>query len=225
MTLPLEVMDLEVRRPGGRVLLSVPRLTIAPGSLIGIKGPTGAGKSTLLFALAGLLETCSGRVAWGDTDLLAIGAERRARFRAAHIGIVFQDFLLFEELDALGNAALTQMFRPRGERAALRHGAKSRLTDLGLQELDRSVSSFSGGERQRVSVARAMAGDAGVILADEPTASLDRAAADRLIDDLAALARNKGKTLIAVSHDANLHARMDRVLAVQDGRILDEAAT
>lgn len=219
MGLPLSISGLTVAGERGRVLLSVPELDVPTGALIGIEGPSGAGKSTLLYALAGLLEA-QGRILWGEDDLLRLGPGRRARFRADRIGMIFQDFLLFEELDASTNAALTASFRPRSARAAHRQKANGWLDSLGLGPAkDRNVASFSGGERQRVAIARAMAAEAPVLLADEPTASLDRAAADRLIDDLVTLARRTGTTLIAVSHDARLIARMDRVLTIADGAI------
>ncbi|MAU45837.1 MAG: ABC transporter ATP-binding protein [Yangia sp.] len=222
MSMSLSVTGLEVRSPRGRVLLSLPSLEVPGGALVGIRGPSGAGKSTLLYALAGLLERVSGSVRWGDTELLALGAGRRTAFRAANVGMIFQDFLLFEELDAPGNAGVTALFRPRAERAALRARAEAQLARLGLDDAQRSVASFSGGERQRVAIARAMAAQAPVLLADEPTASLDRAAADRLIDDLVTLARETGTTLIAVSHDLHLIERMDRVLTISDGALTEE---
>jgi ABC-type lipoprotein export system ATPase subunit len=118
--------------------------------------------------------------------------------------LIFQDFLLFEELGALDNAALAAAFAPRADRGPLRQRAADWLDRLGLgQAGTRRADSFSGGERQRIAVARALSNDPAVILADEPTASLDRASADRLIDDLAAL-RATGRTLIAVTHDAAL---------------------
>ncbi|MBY6006558.1 ABC transporter ATP-binding protein [Salipiger bermudensis] len=223
MGLALSISDLRVTSDRGRQLLAVPKLELPAGALVGIEGPSGAGKSTLLYALAGLL-TATGQVRWGDADVLRLDAEQRARFRAERIGMIFQDFLLFEELDAADNAALTALFRPRTERAALRARARARLASLGLGEqgLDRTVASFSGGERQRVAIARAMAAEAPVLLADEPTASLDRAAADRLIDDLIGLARATGTTLIAVSHDTRLISRMDRILTIEDGALTDD---
>lgn len=221
MGLPLSISDLSVSSSRGRVILSVPELDLPAGSLVGIEGPSGAGKSTLLYALAGLLDA-KGSILWGDDDFLSLSPEKRTRFRADRIGMIFQDFLLFEELSAGDNAALTSLFRPRRERAALRAKAVGWLENLGLggQTTERSVASFSGGERQRVAIARAMAAEAPVLLADEPTASLDRATADRLIDDLVALARRNGTTLIAVSHDTRLISRMDRVLTINDGALV-----
>ena len=219
MGLALTISDLSVTGDAGRVVLSVPSLAVAPGARIGIEGPSGAGKSTLLYAMAGLPEAC-GTLHWGEIELLSLGPEARARFRATTIGMIFQDFLLFEELDAEANAALAALFRPRRERAALRTRAKARLAALGLEATGaRPVTRFSGGDRQRVAIARAMAAEAPVLLADEPTASLDRAAADRLIDDLLTLADDTGATLIAVSHDKALTGRMDRVLTVTDGAV------
>ncbi|WP_138465640.1 ATP-binding cassette domain-containing protein [Poseidonocella sp. HB161398] len=221
--LPLAVEGLSVARPDGTPLLAVPRLEVAPGTSLGIRGPSGAGKSTLLLALAGLLERASGRVQWGGTEILGLSRDRRTRFRAANLGIIFQDFLLFDELDAASNAGLAAMFRPAAGRAAIRARAAGLLADLGLPAGHRAVASFSGGERQRVAVARALAADAPALLADEPTASLDRAAADRLTGDLVAVTRDAGRTLIAVSHDPHLLERMDRVVTVADGRIAEDA--
>jgi len=219
MGLPLSVSGLTVRSARGRVLLDVPELTVEAGALVGLRGPSGAGKSTFLYAIAGLLEQAEGRVLWGDDDLLALRPAGRAAFRAGRIGMIFQDFLLFEELGAGDNAAIAALFRPRGERAALRARAAAHLQALGIGNGARSVASFSGGERQRVAIARALAAEAPVLLADEPTASLDRASADRLIDDLVRLTRDLGATLIAVSHDTRLTDRMKRVLTLVDGRI------
>lgn len=219
MQLPLTVTDLRVANARGRVLLDAPALTVAPGEAIGIRGPSGAGKSTLLFALAGLLDNATGAARWGDTDILSLRPEARTGFRADHMGLIFQDFLLFEELGAAANAGMGALFRRKTTRAPLRARARDMLTRLGISDEPRNVASFSGGERQRVAVARALAHDPSVLLADEPTASLDRAAADRLVGDLTDLARTRAKTLIAVSHDAELLDRMDRVITIADGRM------
>lgn len=226
MGLPLSISDLTVRADNGRVLLALPKLELPAGALVGIQGPSGAGKSTLLYALAGLLDA-QGAIRWGKEEILHLPYGKRARFRADNIGMIFQDFLLFEELDAATNAALVAMFHPRRERAAVHARAAGWLDFLGLggRANDRTVASFSGGERQRTSIARAMATNAPVLLADEPTASLDRVAADALIEDLIAAARGAGTTLVAVSHDPALIARMDRVLTIVDGRATDNRAS
>ena len=224
MSLPLAVHGLRVASPEGRDLLTVEALDAPAGALIGVRGPSGAGKTTLLHALAGLLDGAGGEVRWGGTDLLGLSAEGRAAFRAEHVGMIFQDFLLFEELGAQDNASVAAMFAPAAQRGALRARAADGLRRLGLDPDDpRAVTTLSGGERQRVAVARALAGGAGILLADEPTASLHRDAADRLVDDLTLLVRGGGATLIAVSHDPALIARMDRVLTVGDGRLAEDA--
>lgn len=217
--LALDITELRVTSDRDRVLLSLPDLAVAPGETLGVRGPSGAGKSTLLYALAGLAEHMTGAVCWGETDLVGLGAAQRARFRRDHVGMIFQDFMLFEELSAAANAALPALYAPRTARADWRARAEAHLTALGIEDSGRSVASFSGGERQRVAIARALAGAPEVLLADEPTASLHREAADRLIADLVALTHQEGRTLIAVSHDTALLDQMDRVLTVTDGQV------
>ena len=218
----LQITGLEVTGTDGRLLLAVPDLRIAAGTSVAILGPSGAGKSTLLHALSGLIPVKAGRVVWGDTDIARLTPAAAARFRAATIGLIFQDFLLFEELGSHANAAIAAAFAPAAARVALRARAADLLTGLG-PATSRRVDSFSGGERQRISVARALAPDPQVILADEPTASLDRAAADRLIDDLAALPDTANRTLIAVTHDTALANRLHRRLTIRDGKITGDS--
>lgn len=146
----------------------------------------------------------------------------RTRFRGATFGVIFQDHLLFEELSAENNAGLAALYAPRQRRAGIGQSARRMLTDLEVPWKEpRSVVSFSGGERQRIAVARALATDPPVILADEPTASLDRKTADALIADLLGGAKQAGRTLIAVSHDPALIEACDHVLTIEDGRVTD----
>lgn len=224
MSLPLNVNALSVSAPSGRVLLTCEHFAAAPGETIGLRGPSGAGKSTFLYAIAGLQPKMTGSVDWGGCDLARLGDGERARFRRENIGLIFQDFLLFEELSALGNATLATAFNKTGKRRSIRKTAERFLEKLGVPAERRTVDSFSGGERQRTAIARALAHDPAVILADEPTASLDRATADALITDLTDLARAEKKTLIAVSHDLHLLERMDRVVDITDGRLTMEAS-
>jgi len=202
-------------------LLDIEGLSLPTGCRVGVKGPSGAGKSTFLYAIAGLIQGAQGRIAWEDTDILALKTEARTRFRAETIGMIFQDVLLFDELGPLANATLTAMFHHHRRRSPLRERAAGLLDQLGLPRTQRAVATFSGGERQRVAIARALAADAPILLADEPTASLHREAADRLIEDLTSVAAARGTTLIAVSHDQALLDRMDRVLTIRDGRLVE----
>ncbi|MGF1475948.1 MAG: ABC transporter ATP-binding protein [Geminicoccaceae bacterium] len=215
----LTVRDLVVQSKDGRRILEVDNLDIAEGETLGVRGPSGAGKSTLLHALAGLLRPSQGEIRWGDRNIAALSEGNRDAFRLKTMGLIFQDFLLFEELSALGNAAVSAAYATPGDRASLRQRAADLLVRLGLEAGARDVSTFSGGERQRVAVARALATDPAVILADEPTASLDRVNADRLVDDLLELARANKRSVIAVSHDPAVTGTMDRVIEVVDGRV------
>lgn len=219
--LPLTIRDLTVRNRKGRALLHVPSLTLNPGETLGVQGPSGAGKSTFLFALAGLSERASGSLQWGDTDLIPQSSGQRAAFRAAHMGIVFQDFLLFDELSGLENAAVSALFHPRKTRAAIRAQAGDLLARLNVPMESRTTDSLSGGERQRVAVARAMAARPSILLADEPTANLHREAADALARDMLNTAQQSGQTLVVVSHDPALLVQMSRVITIKDGVIHD----
>ena len=214
----LLVRDMQVKSRTGRQLLQVDALREAAGECLAVRGPSGAGKSTLLFALAGLIPVKDGSITWGGREIAGTSERKRAAFRRETCGIVFQDHLLFEELSAQDNAGLSALFAPKSAREEIDERGSTMLATLGVDASDRRRSeSYSGGERQRIAVARALAGDPPVILADEPTASLDRANADRLIDDLFGQARAKGKTLIAVSHDPVLFEAADRVVTLQDG--------
>ncbi len=220
----LRVEGLVIRARDGRSLLDVPRLELPAGGTLAVTGPSGAGKSSLLHALAGLLRPSRGRILWGGTDLAGLPDLARARFRRERVGLVFQDFLLFEELGAAGNAGIAAAFAPAPERGAIRSRAEGWLGRLGLgQRTEPSVRTYSGGERQRVAVARALAHSPAILLADEPTASLDRASADRLIDDLVGVVAAEGRTLIAVTHDARLAQRLGRELRLADGRVVEPA--
>ena len=216
----LQVENLRVRA-NGRLLLAVEALRVPSGTALAVAGPSGAGKSTLLNALAGMAPqggTLEGSVLWGGRDVVAMSEAERTRFRERHVGLVFQDFPLFEELDAHANAALAALWRPRRERAALRARAARTLERLGVPCDARGVATFSGGERQRVALARALAHDPPILLADEPTASLDRPAGDRLIADLLALLPLR--TLVVVSHDERFHRALP-CTRIADGRLVE----
>ncbi len=217
--MPLAVENLAVDGEGGRRILSVAALSLEPGQSLGIRGPSGAGKSTLLYALAGLLPRAAGAVRWGGTDILSLRSGRRAAFRRRNMGFVFQEPMLFEEMGASANAALVAAFSRGRDRRAIERRGDERLAALGVPAGVRRAGTFSGGERQRIALARALANEPAILLADEPTASLDRATADRLIDDIRAFAGETGRSLIAVSHDASLLAAMDRVVTIENGTL------
>ena len=220
----LAVRGLAVDGEAGRRLLEVDALDVAPGELVCVTGPSGAGKSTLLGALAGLRRAAGGGARWHggglDVDVASAGPEACRAFRDRRAGVVFQDASLFDELGALDNAAIGGAWRPAAERARIAARARELLVGFGLDPDDgRPVAGLSGGERQRVGVARALATEPVVVLADEPTASLDREAATFLIGAFRALADARDRTLVVVSHDAALQAAADRVVRIVDGRL------
>ena len=215
--MPLEVRDLRVNGDDGEAILTLDALTLSPGECLGISGPSGSGKTTLIFALSGLLPRVSGCIAWGGTDIVVLGPARRRKFRAAEIGLVFQDFLLFDELSPAANAAIFALFSPRRSRAEIRSQATGLLDRMKVPTKRASTSTLSGGERQRVAIARALASDPGILLADEPTASLHRQSADKVAEELVARAREDRRTLIVASHDDRLLSRMDRVMELAGG--------
>ncbi|MEL6689830.1 MAG: ATP-binding cassette domain-containing protein [Pseudomonadota bacterium] len=221
--LNLTVKDLVLESASGRRLLDIPLLEVPAGGSLAIKGGSGAGKSTLLFALAGLSSITAGSVQWGAETLSAMTEDERTAFRGEKVGLVFQDNFLFEELSAPGNASLAALYAPRKARTGIRKAASVALRTLGLSDSGaRNVESYSGGERQRVAVARALSTNPAIVLADEPTASLDRATADALISDLMGEAKARDQTVIVASHDPALLAATDRVVTLEDGRLLSE---
>jgi ABC-type lipoprotein export system ATPase subunit len=216
--LALEASDLRATGDEGRPILTLDALSLAAGQCLGVRGPSGAGKTTLILALAGLLPRVVGRIAWSGVDIAALRPGDRRAFRLRHVGLVFQDFPLFEELTPADNAAIAALFSPRRHRAAIRSRSGQLLEQMRVPERRAAASTLSGGERQRVAIARALATDPSVVLADEPTASLHRDAADRVIEELIAQTRGGGRTLVAASHDERLLDRMDQVVTLEGGR-------
>jgi putative ABC transport system ATP-binding protein len=218
--------DLLVRRGVGadaRPILEVASLLVEPGETVGFAGPSGAGKSTLLHVIAGLVAPTRGAVRWGEVRIDRLSASAGAAWRRTHLGFVFQDFHLIDELSALDNVLLPTRFDAFHPTQAQRRRAREALARVGLQDLDsRPSRRLSRGERQRVAVARAVIGDPKLILADEPTASLDEDSADAIAEILMEAARDAGASLLVVSHDARMLARMGRVRRLVGGR-LEEA--
>jgi putative ABC transport system ATP-binding protein len=199
--------------------LSVPNLSISSGACIGIAGPSGAGKSTLLDVLAGLLVPSTGSVMWGDTRLSTLSDRERAVWRRQYVGQVFQDFLLIPELTILANVVLPFSFATLWSGTEQRRHALDLIDRLGLTDAGRSAAVLSRGEQQRVALARALVMNPSIILADEPTASLDQASAALVIDLLFDAARQHKATLLIASHDPAILSRMDHVHHVVGGQV------
>lgn len=197
-------------------------LRVAEGETVGVVGPSGSGKSTLLAAIAGLERPTSGRVRVAGADVAAMGEDALARFRRAHMGIVFQAFHLIPTMTAVENVAVPLEL---GGRADARERASETLGAVGLGgRLDHYPGQLSGGEQQRAAIARAVAARPRILLADEPTGNLDRAAGGRAIDLLFAARAETAATLVLITHDPALAARCGRVARMIDGRIEDGAA-
>ncbi len=217
----LRVAELVVRYHDGVdtvTALEIDRLSVVPGSLFAVTGPSGSGKSTFLYAVGGLIRVQRGMVLWNEHDILNLPESKRDRWRRHTIGFVFQDFHLLPELTPLENVLLPASF----ERLAIDSTTRARaiaLLDRFAVPLARSTTAhLSRGEQQRVALARALLYDPPVILADEPTASLDAKAGALVVDTLAQLTIDEGRTVIAVSHDPALVARCSGHVALDHGR-------
>ncbi|UBV43570.1 ABC transporter ATP-binding protein [Deinococcus taeanensis] len=195
-------------------------LNVMPGEVVAVTGPSGSGKSTLLHLLGGLDTPQSGEVWWAGERVDTLGTQVRAERRAAQVGLVFQHHYLLEDLNVLDNVLVPCRLSGRGDAAH----ARTLLAQVGLAGREETFPGvLSGGERQRVAVARALAARPAVVLADEPTGSLDRANAQAVAELLVNLARQEGAGVLLVTHDDRLTRYADRSLHLLDGRFTDEA--
>lgn len=213
-------LSLSFRDAGGKsfLVLDLPDFAPPVGQLTVIGGPSGSGKSTLLYVLAGLLPPDTGSVRFADLDIYALSESRRDAWRRDKVGFVFQDFHLLPELSPLANVTIAAtFFRSRIDAKAR---ARALLDQLGVPLAHRSVETLSRGERQRVAIARALLFDPPLVLADEPTASLDATAGAAVLRTLQDLAQN-GKTVVMVSHEAKAVAAADVLLTLERGHIAE----
>ena len=203
-------------------VLNVTSLALSVGSHTVLKGPSGSGKTTLLNLIAGITMPTAGRIQVNGTDLVPLPEPQRDRFRAAHIGYVFQTFNLLAPFTALENVMLAMRFAPAIPRRAQRQRASDLLSQLDLKtRLSHRPAQLSRGEQQRVAMARALANDPPVLLADEPCASLDTATAQAVLLALHDVCREHATTVLIVAHDTAALAGADQVL---DMRELNRAA-
>lgn len=210
----------EFREAGGvlRVLDGL-NLQLRQGECVAIVGASGSGKTTLLQILGGLDRPTAGRIRIDGRDLHALDERSRSELRNRSIGFIYQFHHLLPEFSALENVAMPLLVR-RVPTAEARDRAATLLREVGLGErLDHRPHQLSGGERQRAAVARALVTDPKLVFADEPTGNLDGRNATQVFELMLRLNRERATTLVIVTHDLNLAARMDRVLTLTEGRL------
>jgi putative ABC transport system ATP-binding protein len=217
----VEVVVENVRRehPGGIVAVDDVSLTLEPGEFVVLTGPSGSGKTSLLSLIGALDRPTSGRVLV-DGSRLDGGSDELARYHRDVVGFVFQHHHLLAHLPACANVELPLLGAGRGRRERRERAAKL-LREVGLaHRLDEVAAHLSGGERQRVALARALANDPRLLLADEPTGSLDSDSTQRVLDLLETVRERRGMTLLVVTYDPIIGRRADRVLHMRDGRLV-----
>ena len=222
----ISIRDLSMRlTSGGRhvdVLTEV-TLDVPPGQFLAVAGPSGSGKSTLLGLIAGLDQPTAGRIRVAGVEITHLSEDALARFRLNTLGYVFQAYHLIPTLTALENVAVP--LELAGDPDALPR-ATALLAEVGLADRAHHYPvQLSGGEQQRVAVARAMARRPALLLADEPTGNLDSGTGKQIIELLVGLRDTLASTLVLVTHDAALAARADRVVTLRDGRVVSDEPT
>lgn len=200
-------------------------LTVQPAEVVAIVGPSGSGKTSLLMLLAGLERPTSGEIVVTEQRLNGLSEDELALFRRKTLGIVFQSFHLIPSLTALDNVGLAlEIASPDLTLAQVRKAAAEALTSVGLGDrLDHRPAALSGGEQQRVGLARAMIAKPRLLLADEPTGNLDQATGARVIELMFDLARQQGTAVVLITHDPGLAARADHVFTMTLGELTETA--
>jgi putative ABC transport system ATP-binding protein len=221
----IELRGVSKTVPSGASMLTILHpldLAIDRGRVVAITGPSGSGKSTLLGLTAGLDSPTTGHIFLDGVDITVLDEDALARLRGVRVGIVFQFFHLLPSLTAFENV-LVPMEIAGVRQAAPR--ARALLSEVGLEErVHHYPSQLSGGEQQRVAIARALANDPPILLADEPTGNLDTATGHQIIELLLAINRDRGTTLVLVTHDPDLARVADMSVALRDGRVVRAAA-
>ncbi|KQT47018.1 hypothetical protein ASG47_10465 [Devosia sp. Leaf420] len=218
------VMNLQLQ--SGKMPLHILKdieFSIAPGEVVAVVGPSGSGKTSLLMVLGGLEQATNGRVSVAGTEITGLSEDDLAIFRRQHLGILFQNFHLIPSMTALENVALSLEIGETGQTySQIMAAAKEALIAVGLGDrLDHRPSALSGGEQQRVGLARAIVNKPKLLLADEPTGNLDQDTGARVIELMFALARDNGTAVFLITHDPALARRADRVLSMNHGRLTD----
>ena len=198
-------------------------LSVPSGQFLSVVGPSGSGKSTLLGLIAGLDAPTTGEILINDVEITKLDEDRLAQLRGAQIGFVFQFFHLIPSLSAYENILVPLEIAGVSSAAAK---AKELLADVGLIERGHHYpSQLSGGEQQRIAIARALANDPPILLADEPTGNLDSTTGRHVVDLLVEVNKVRGTTVVMVTHDAELTTRSDHIVSMRDGKTVTTAPT
>ena len=198
-------------------------LSIEAGETVGVLGPSGAGKTSLLMIMAGLESLTGGSISLAENDITTMGEDALAALRRDQVGIVFQAFRLIPSMTALQNVAVPMELAGRRDADEM---AATALEAVGLGHRKTHLpDQMSGGEQQRVAIARAIATRPRILLADEPTGNLDSGTSEKVIVTLFEATKSAGAALVLVTHDANLAERCERVLTIEDGRLVGDRKT
>jgi len=199
-------------------------LAVARAEFLALMGPSGSGKTTLLNLISGIDSPTGGTLEIDGRDITTLNRRDLTRWRAANVGYIFQLYHLIPVLTALENVELPLLITPMSRRER-RERAEAALAMVDLADrMHHTPSELSGGQEQRVAIARALVADPPLLVADEPTGDLDRENASRILDLLQRLAREHGKTIVMVTHDAKAAAAADRTLHLEKGKLLENAA-
>jgi len=198
-------------------------LSIEAGETVGVLGPSGAGKTSLLMIMAGLESLTGGGISLAENDITTMGEDALAALRRDQVGIVFQAFRLIPSMTALQNVAVPMELAGRRDADEM---AATALEEVGLGHRKTHLpDQMSGGEQQRVAIARAIATRPRILLADEPTGNLDSGTSEKVIATLFEATKSAGAALVLITHDADLAERCERVLTIEDGRIVGDRKT
>ena len=197
------------------------------GEVVAVVGPSGSGKTSLLMVLGGLERATNGEISVAGQDITALNEDELAIFRRKNLGILFQNFHLIPSMTALENVSLALEIAETGKPVSeIRAAAEAALKEVGLEDrLTHLPSALSGGEQQRVGLARAMVTSPRLILADEPTGNLDQDTGARVIEMMFQLAREKGTAILLITHDRSIAAKADRKMTMNHGHLSAERAT
>lgn len=222
MTL-LSIHNVTVEVPGlSSPILSIPHFYLQSSQQIALMGPSGCGKSTFLNIICGLLKPSSGNILWKNQDLTMLSTAQCDHWRFQNVGIIMQDFYLTNGLTALDNVLLPSAFRNWHIKASLQQRAKYLLQQLKMPHFDTDVEHLSRGEKQRVAIARALLHQPKIIIADEPTASLDKENSQIISQLLCNISTEENCTLIVATHDLFLASQLKRKIQLENGIIVSD---